>query len=509
MLSVTSAPPLPALPEAFNLAAYVLAPAQKNPDKIALAVLGPQRARRWSYAQLERAVRGVATGLIETGLAPGDRVLLRLGNTVDFPLAYLGALAAGMVPVPTAEGLTVPEITAIAEAAVPKLILHAEGVSLPRGQIPVLGLDDLNDMQRAKPADYHFGSPHRLGYIVFTSGTMGKAQGVAHAHRAILARRMMWDGWYGLTSDDRVLHAGAFNWTFTLGTGVLDPLSCGATSLIPAAGTPIETLPLLLKRHEATLFAAAPGVFRKLLKAPEKLVLPRLRHGLSAGEKLPDSIRDGWNEATGTDIHEAYGMSECSTFVSGAPWRPAPAGTLGYPQSGRMVAVLGRDANPVDRGKAGTLAVHTSDPGLMLGYLVPPSRPDGRFVKDWFLTGDRAIMTEDGALDYLGREDDMMNAGGFRVSPLEVEAAIEGHPKVGEAAAIELPIKADASVIAVAYTATDPIPDAALHAHAAARLARYKQPRLYRHLPNLPRSANGKLQRGRVRDILRSRHGQA
>jgi acyl-coenzyme A synthetase/AMP-(fatty) acid ligase len=87
---------------------------------------------------------------------------------------------------------------------------------------------------------------------------------VAHAHRAVWARRMMMQGWYGLTPEDRLLHAGAFNWTFTLGTGLLDPWAMGATALIPAPGVPVEALPLLMRRHDATILAAAPGVFRRL-----------------------------------------------------------------------------------------------------------------------------------------------------------------------------------------------------------------------------------------------------
>ena len=131
--------------------------------------------------------------------------------------------------------------------------------------------------------------PNRLGYMVFTSGTSGTPRAVMHAHRAVWARRMMWSDWYGLTPDDRMLHAGAFNWTYTLGTGLMDPWAIGATALIPAEGIAPIQLPLLLKRFDATIFAAAPGVYRQFLKSPV-LSMSRLRHGLSAGEKLPDGL---------------------------------------------------------------------------------------------------------------------------------------------------------------------------------------------------------------------------
>jgi acyl-coenzyme A synthetase/AMP-(fatty) acid ligase len=179
-------------------------------------------------------------------------------------------------------------------------------------------------MMEHAPGDIVPGDPDRLAYLVFTSGSSGEPKAVAHAHRAVWARRMMVEGWYGLTPEDRLMHAGAFNWTFTLGTGLLDPWAMGATALIPAPGVPVEALPLLLRRHDATILAAAPGVFRRLLRSDGEIALPRLRHGLSAGEKLPEPLRAQWTGVTGTALHEALGMSECSTFLSGAPPAPRP-----------------------------------------------------------------------------------------------------------------------------------------------------------------------------------------
>jgi acyl-coenzyme A synthetase/AMP-(fatty) acid ligase len=488
-------------PTPFNLAQYVLSAGRATPDKIALAVLGPARADRWSYARLEAAVRGMAGGLRAQGLQPGDRVLLRLGNTAEFPVAFLGCVAAGLVPVPTAEGLTQPELDRITPLVRPAAILAAAGLALP-GDPPCPVVTDLAALMDHAPGDYSTGDPDRLAYLVFTSGSSGRPKAVAHAHRAVWARRMMWDGWYGLRSSDRVLHAGAFNWTFTLGTGLLDPWAIGATALIPAPGTAPETLPLLLKRHDATIFAAAPGVFRKILAADGPLALPKLRHALAAGEKLPEALRARWTEATGTAIHEALGMSECSTFISGSPARPAPEGTLGYAQPGRSIAILSEEGAPVAAGETGILAIHRDDPGLMLGYL-EAAAPDLPLSGPWFLTGDLVSTDRDGALRYHGRRDDLMTTGGFRVSPLEVEAAFHAVPGVSECAATALPVKADTEVIALAY-AGDAAP-ATLAALAETRLARYKQPRIYIPVPTLPRSANGKLDRRALTLLLKDK----
>lgn len=507
MLSIHDDGPPPPCPVPFNMAHYVLSGGATQPDKIALAIVGPSGAERWSFARLERAVRGVATGLIARGLAPGDRVLLRLGNTVDFPIAFLGSIAAGLLPVPSSAQLTQTEITPMAADLAPALIIADDGIALPEHRAPVIDRTEMERWFDLPPADYAMGAPDRPAYIIFTSGSGGRTRGVLHAHRAVWARRMMWDGWYGLTAGDRLMHAGAFNWTYTLGTGLMDPWAAGATALIPATGVAPAALPLLMKRYDATLFAAAPGVFRQMLKAPSLPALPKLRHALSAGEKLPPELRARWNAATGTMIYEALGMSECSTFISGAPSRPAPPGASGYPQIGRRVAVLGDDMAPVRRGQPGQLAIGRRDPGLMLGYWNDEAETAARRHEDWFLTGDMVEMAADGAVTYLGRSDDMMNAGGYRVSPLEVEAALCQHPQVQEAAATELRVKADASVIGLFYTG-DRLDGNTLSSFAAEHLSRYKQPRLYIHMQTLPRGGNGKLNRRALRQSWEAEHGQ-
>lgn len=509
MLSLFDQGPFPPAPDAFNLAAYALAGGADAPDKIALQIVGTTGAERWSYAALESAVRGTGAGLLARGLVPGDRILMRLSNSVDFPILFLGAIAAGLVPVPTSSQLTVTEVTAIAAEIAPALIAAAPGVALPEAPgCDVIGLDALAALRATAPCDYALGDPNRLAYIIYTSGSSGTPRAVMHAHRAIWARRMMYDGWYRMSAADRILHAGAFNWTYTLGTGLLDPWALGATALIPKAGTEPRQLPLLLKRYDATIFAAAPGVYRQMLRHHATLDLPRLRHGLSAGEKLPATLRHAWEKATGTEVHEALGMSECSTFISAAPGHPAPEGASGHPQPGRRIAVLGEDGQPVERGTPGILAISDRDPGLFLGYLGAEEETRSRFSGEWFLTGDVVAMAEDDAVTYLGRGDDMMNAGGYRVSPLEVEHAMARCPGVADCAAVEVAVKADTTVIALFHTG-DGVDDATLSAHAEAHLARYKQPRLYVHVDALPRGPNNKLSRRQLRKEYEAAHDPA
>lgn len=502
MLSVFDEGPFAPCPASFNLAAHVLSQADVAPKKTALAVLSPDHSERWSYAHLKAAVLGTGTGLLAKGFQPGDILLMRLGNTVEFPLAYLGAIAVGLVPVPTSSMLTEAEVGKMIAQLRPAGILHDSGVACPKDTgLCMIETAELLAMRDLPPADYDMGDPERLAYIIYTSGTSGVPRAVMHAHRAIWARKMMHQGWYGLTTEDRVLHAGAFNWTFTLGTGLMDPWTMGATALIPAQGMAIDAIPSLLKQHEATIFAAAPGVYRKILNHHPNMDLPKLRHGLAAGEKLSDTIRRHWAEATdGKRIFEAYGMSECSTFISASPQHPAAPGSLGRPQVGRKIAVIDEEG-PIKIGKEGIISIHRSDPGLMLGYFGAAKETAAKFQGDWFLTGDHATMSAEGDITFMGRVDDMMNAGGFRVSPLEVETTLHAHPKIREIGVTDIEIKEDTRVIAAFYTSDAPIPEEDLRAFAEICLARYKQPRLWRRVETMPTNPNGKLSRKALRAL--------
>ncbi len=514
LFDIGAAPPCPA---PFNLAEHVLAGGAGHGEKPALEIIGAPRRVAMTHGALARAVRATASGLRAAGLAPGQRLLMRLGNSVRFPLTFLGAIHAGIVPVPTSPMLTRAEIDRVAETLGADALAFEPGIVLPTRppalRIDAAALDRFRHLPAAPP---QMGDPDRPAYVIFTSGTSGRARGVVHAHRAIWARRMMRDDWYGLGRNDRLLHAGAFNWSYTLGTGLLDPWACGATALIPAPGLESGEIFALLKRHRATILAATPGVLRQMLHGTVGRA-PHLRHALSAGEKLPESIRDAWRSRTGTDIHEAFGMSECSTFISASPARPAPPGTVGYPQTGRRVAILS-DEHPCDgapieariaaRGQPGVIAIDRGDPGLMLGYLEDGGRrismPESCIAGNWFVTADRGSMDESGAITCLGRRDDVITAGGYRVSPLEIEAALLAHPAISECAAFEYRVRPDTTIIALAYCAARQIDSAALARHAAARLARYKQPRLFRRLDALPRSAIGKVMRRALPEIIRA-----
>lgn len=495
-------PPAPC-PLRFNMAAYVLAAGAEEPDRVALEVLAApgEVAERWTYGALREAVLRMAGGLAAAGIGRGDRVLLRLGHSSRFPVVFFAANALGAVPVPTSPQLGEGEVGRILEDLEPKALV-ADAPTRLRAPVTI-GPGDLDTLSRSEAAGFAETGADDPAFIVYTSGTGGRPKGVVHAQRAAWARRMMWDGWYGLGPGDRVLHAGAFNWTYTLGAGLTDPWAAGATALIHSGPPDRNIWPRLAALHAPTIFAAVPGVYRQMLDAPDlRDGFASLRHGLSAGEALPRAVRGAWEGATGKPIYEALGMSEVSTYISFSPAHPTVPGRAGRPQIGRRVAVVNEDGSPVEVGESGILAVSRRDPGLMLGYWRREAETEAAFRGEWFLTGDRAILHDDGTISHLGRADDLMNAGGFRVDPAEVEAALLEHPAVAEAAAVERQVREGVNVIAVAWVAAPgaEASESELAAHCAERLARYKQPRLFRRVDSLPVGPTGKLLRRRIRD---------
>jgi Acyl-coenzyme A synthetases/AMP-(fatty) acid ligases len=294
-----------------------------------------------------------------------------------------------------------------------------------------------------------------------------------------------------------MLHAGAFNWTYTLGAGLLDPWAAGAATVIHAGPRDPGVWGRIAAAQGATLFAATPGVFRQWLKYGEDVgaAAAGLRHALSAGETLPESVAEAWRAETGKPVYEALGMSEVSTYLSFSPEAPPKPGYAGRPQPGRRIAVLAPGTDrPCPVGETGELAVSRRDPGLMLGYLNDEAATAAAFCGEWFVTGDLAEMDAEGNVAHRGRADEVMNAGGYRVAPQEVEAALLAHPAVSEAAAVEVRPRPDVSIIA-AFVVAEGVDAPALSDWLEPRLAAYKRPKRITLVDALPKTATGKLMR--------------
>lgn len=494
------------VPARFNLARYCLAEnARLRPGDPAITVVGDHGALRWTHGELDVAVRRLAAGFRSLGLAPGARVMIRMGNEANAALAYFAAIAAGYVALLASSQLTFEEADfLLRDCAAGALLLGAAFEKEAHdGPAVVLRAADIARLGETTPiADYADTGPDDPAYLVYTSGTTSRPKGVLHAQRAAWGRRPMRDHWTGLRPGDVMLHAGAMNWTYTLGVGIVDPLSAGASAVLYNGHPDPAKWPRLIEAYGATIFAAVPGVFRQILKygAPESADLSTLRHGLSAGAALPAALLTEWRARTGKEIYEAFGMSEISTFVSSGPTTPIRIDSPGRPQPGRAVAALPQTGcdTPLPAGETGLLSIRRDDPGMMLGYWNRPAEEREAFRGDWFVSGDLVEFDADGYMWRHGRVDELMNAGGFRVSPAEVEKCLLSLDGVVDAAVAERPGRDADTTIIQAYVVLREgamLDEAAVLAHCGEHLAAYKRPRAVVFLATLPRNANGKLDR--------------
>ena len=316
----------------MNLARYCLTNAAADPDKVALEVVGPGGVglEIWTFGSLRDRILSVGAGLRHAGLRRGDRVLLRIGHSSDFPLLFFGSIAGGMVPVPTSSLLTASETDTLLADCGAAAVVHDGHTVLPESSAArFFGPQDIQGFKETAPGGFAETAPDDPSFLIYTSGTSGTPKGVLHAQRAAAARQPMYQGWYGISASDRLLHAGAFNWSYTLGAGLMDPWANGATCIVYDGPRDPEVWPQLLEASRASLFAAVPSLYRRILKYADisQKSFPDLRHGLTAGEALSEALYKDWRARTGRDLFEALGMSEISTYVSSGPSVPVKPGS--------------------------------------------------------------------------------------------------------------------------------------------------------------------------------------
>ena len=294
-----------------------------------------------TFAELAHKTDQFAQLLRNLKVKVGDRVLIRLPNSLDYPIAFLGAMKMGAIAVPTSTLLTVEEVVYLAKdsgasvlvtdakawvameeqlvEAMPDLpnishiLLSQTTHTQPHGCLNVLGLES------ALSVTHRFDKPHQSksddpAYLVYTSGTTGYPKGVLHAHRALLGRQPAAQYWfnYSDSGNDRIMHSGKFNWTYVLGSGLMDPLYLGKTVIVHEGKNDASTWINLIQKHQATIFIGVPSIYRQILQktTATQAEIPSLRHYMSAGEHLSDEVLSQWPARFGVDIYEAVRSEE-------------------------------------------------------------------------------------------------------------------------------------------------------------------------------------------------------
>ena len=469
-----------------------------------------------TYGELAVRTSRFAQLLRNLGVGLGDRVLVRLPNSIDYPTAFLGAMKRGAIAVPTSTLLTAEEVRYLVEdSGAAAIVIDPQSWSSMRSTIegrgklehvilagePLAGaLAGVKDVQAA-----HRTRANDPAYLVYTSGTTGYPKGVLHAHRSLIGRAPASRHWFDFDPDavDRIVHSGKFNWTYVLGSALMDPLYRGKTVIAHEGRNDATTWPRLIAKHGATIFIGVPTVYRQILQKTvfTKTDVPTLRHCMSAGEHLSDEVFAQWKERFGLDIYEAVGMSEFSYYLSQSRERPIRPGSAGFPQPGHDVRLLDPETRAqVPAGDEGMICVPESDPGLFLEYWNQPQETEKLKHDGWFFTGDYARRDADGYLWFLGRKDDIIKSFGYRVSPYEVERVLKGHPAVADCACVAESAGNDKTLV-VAYVIAQEDADVsadALLAFGREHLAAYKAPKVVYLARDFPRTRNGKILRREI-----------
>jgi acyl-coenzyme A synthetase/AMP-(fatty) acid ligase len=487
-----------------------------------------------TFAELARKTDQFAQLLRNLKVKVGERVLIRLPNSIDYPIAFLGAMKMGAIAVPTSTLLTAEEVIYLAkDSGAAALVTDAKAWVTMEEQL-VESLRDLPNLSHILLSQTTHTQPHGClnvlsienclsvihkcdspynsraddpAYLVYTSGTTGFPKGVLHAHRALLGRQPAAQYWFNYAEEtknasvsDRIMHSGKFNWTYVLGSGLMDPLYLGKTVIVHEGKNDAQTWLNLIQKHQATIFIGVPTIYRQILQKTEatQAEIPSLRHYMSAGEHLSDEVLSQWKARFKFDIYEAVGMSEFSYYLSQSKFRPIRPGSAGFPQPGHHIKLLNPDSlEEVKNGEEGMISVPDNDPGLFLSYWNLAEETAKYKHDNYFFTGDYAKYDADGYIWFLGRKDDIIKSFGYRVSPYEIERVYKNHPDVADCAAVGEEIEKD-KLLVVIYVILKPdtnvSPDDLL-AYGKQHLAAYKTPKTVYLVNDLPRTKNGKILR--------------
>ncbi|TAL64201.1 MAG: benzoate-CoA ligase family protein [Burkholderiaceae bacterium] len=472
----------------------------------------------FSYAEVRERVDRMARLLTEDlGLVPGNRVLLRGGNSIGMALAWLAVVKAGLIAVATMPLLRAKELGTVIDKAQPGVALCdaklLDELQLAQQQHPVLRRivkfnapddpQDLGALCAAKPG--HFPpcptAADDIAILGFTSGTTGKPKAAVHSHRDIIAACEAWPRHVlQATPDDIVVGSPPLAFTFGLGGLLVFPMWAGASVYFPDNAYTPEGMVQVINQIGATICYTAPTFYRQMAPHAKRHGVAGLRICASAGEALPDATRQLWKDATGIEILDGIGATEMFHIFISSAGDQVRRGAIGKVVPGYRARVVDDSGQEVPRGTIGKLAVLGPTGCRYLG----DARQTNYVKGGWNYPGDAFIEDADGYFFYQSRDDDMIITSGYNVGGPEVEDALLKHPAVAECAVIGKPdaergMLVKAFCVLKAGEAGDSAMVKTLQDHVKAEIAPYKYPREIEFVASLPRTETGKLQRFRLR----------
>jgi len=519
--TVDARPAIDAIPRNYNFAADIIERNLKAGRADKPVYIDPRGS--WTYGQLAERVDRFGHVLRSLGVRREERILLALLDTIDWPTAFLGAIKAGVVPIPVNTLMTEDDYRFMLADSRAKVLVVSEallakfakliGSSTDLLQVIVSGeaagghrrFEDL--LASTQPEPYTAPTTRDdMCFWLYTSGSTGRPKGAVHVHANLrLTADLYAGGVLGLKESDVCYSVAKLFFAYGLGNAMTFPMAVGATTILsPERPTP-ETVEAILRRHAVTVFYAVPTFYAAFLAhpgAPKRADL-KLRYCVSAGEALPPDVGRRWKERYGVDVLDGIGSTEMlHIFLSNYPGA-VKYGTTGKPVPGYDIRLVDDDGNVITHsGEMGELQVRGPTSAVM--YWNDRERTRETFLGEWTRSGDKYVQDEGGYYVYCGRRDDMLKVGGIYVSPFEVEGALCTHPDVLEAAVVAWPdddelIKPKAFVVLKSADKTCEELARTLQEHVKTTLAPYKYPRWIEFRAELPKTATGKIQRFKLR----------
>jgi benzoate-CoA ligase len=521
---VTTPPTVAAPPERFNFAQHLLDANAQRAGKAAFV----DDAGTVTYGALAERVRRASAALRAVGLRREERVLLAMHDCADWPVAFLGAMHAGLVPVAVNTLLTADDYAYMLEHSRAQALL-VSGALLPTLVVAMTRSD--HEVKRTvvsrpvaplHPAEMEFeaflggaepasrAAPTAAddpAFWLYSSGSTGRPKGTVHSHaNPYWTCELYGKAVLGLTEADVCFSAAKLFFAYGLGNALTFPMSVGATTLLMAE-RPTPDATFRRWRGEVggvtpTVFYGAPTGFAGMLASPSlpKRAEVALRLVSSAGEALPAELGERFQAHFGVPIVDGIGSTEMlHIFLSNRPYT-VRYGTTGWPVPGYAIELRGDDGRPVPDGEPGDLYIQGPSAAMM--YWGNRAKTRETFQGGWTKSGDKYVRNADGTYTYSGRSDDMLKVSGIYVSPFEVEATLIQHPAVLEAAVVGVP-DVEGLTKTKAYVVLKPGASATedeLKSFVKDRLAPYKYPRNIEFIAELPKTATGKIQRFRLRE---------